>query len=129
MTEWIFSLRSDICVASMYNRATEEMDWKQTYTALKLFQDMEEGLFDDADTDEWKAFCGRYEQLIDDFRLEEVFMEDDKLFARISGEDGEFTSQLYPIGDNTFGRKGGFAKIEFGKDCLTVDGVTCKKIK
>ncbi len=129
VTEWMFSLRSDICVASMYNRATDEMDWKQTYLALKLFQDMEEDLFDDADTDEWRAFCGRYEQLNDDFRLEEVFMEDGKLYARINGEDGEFTSQLYPIGDNTFGRKGGFAKIEFGKDCLTVDGITCRKIK
>ena len=129
VTEWMFSLRSDICVASMYNRATDEMDWKQTYLVLKLFQDMEEDLFDDADTDEWRAFCGRYEQLNDDFRLEEVFMEDGKLYARINGEDGEFTSQLYPIGDNTFGRKGGFAKIEFGKDCLTVDGITCRKIK
>ncbi|MBR5064679.1 MAG: GNAT family N-acetyltransferase [Oscillospiraceae bacterium] len=129
VTEWMFSLRSDICVASMYNRATDEMDWKQTYLVLKLFQDMEEDLFDGADTDEWRAFCGRYEQLNDDFRLEEVFMADGKLYARINGEDGEFTSQLYPIGDNTFGRKGGFAKIEFGKDCLTVDGITCRKIK
>ncbi|MBR4827451.1 MAG: hypothetical protein IKZ75_01270, partial [Oscillospiraceae bacterium] len=82
-----------------------------------------------ADTDEWRAFCGRYEQLNDDFRLEEVFMEDGNLYARINGEDGSFTSQLYPIGENTFGRKGGFAKIEFGKDCFTVDGITCRKIK
>ena len=129
VTEWMFSLRSDICVASMYNRATDEMDWKQTYLALKLFQDMEEYLYDGADTDEWRAFCGRYEQLNDDFRLEEVFMEDGKLYARINGEDGPFTSQIYPIGENTFGRKGGFAKIEFGKDCFTVDGITCRKIK
>jgi hypothetical protein len=24
--------------------------------------------------------------------------------------------------------KGGFAKLEFGKDCLTIDGITCKKL-
>lgn len=27
----------------------------------------------------------------------------------------------------TFGRKGGFTKIVFGKDCLTVNGISCKK--
>ena len=49
--------------------------------------------------------------------------------AVILGEDGEYTSQLYPIGEKTFGRKGGFVKIVFGDDCLTVDDITCKKIK
>ncbi len=24
--------------------------------------------------------------------------------------------------------KGGFAKLEFGKDCLPTDGITCKKL-
>ena len=24
--------------------------------------------------------------------------------------------------------KGGFTKIVFGRDCLTVDGITCKKL-
>ena len=43
-------------------------------------------------------------------------------------EDGEFTSKLYPIGDKTFGRKGGAARIVFGEDCLTINGVTCKKL-
>ncbi len=44
------------------------------------------------------------------------------------GDDVEFTSQLYPIGKKTFGRKGGFAKIIFGENCLTTDGITCKKL-
>ena len=44
------------------------------------------------------------------------------------GEDEEFTSRLYPIGKKSFGRKGGFAKIVFGEDCLNIDGVTCRKL-
>ena len=55
-------------------------------------------------------------------------MQDGKLYAKILGEEGEYTSRLYPIGKNTFGRKGGLAKIEFGENCLTVDGITCKKL-
>ncbi|MBP5155031.1 MAG: hypothetical protein J6252_00445, partial [Clostridia bacterium] len=96
--------------------------------AIELFQTAEEDLFEDADTTEWESFCGKYEQLIEDFRLEEVFMQDGKLYAKILGDDGEFTSLLYPIGEKTFGRKGGFAKIVFGENCLTVGGVTCKKL-
>ena len=55
-------------------------------------------------------------------------MQDGDLYARIAGEDGESTSKLYPIGDKTFGRKGGFAKIVFGDGFLTVDGIACKKL-
>jgi len=54
-------------------------------------------------------------------------MQDGKLYAKFLGDD-EFTSQLYPIGKKTFGRKGGFAKIIFGENCLTTDGITCKKL-
>ena len=55
-------------------------------------------------------------------------MQDGKLYAKFLGDDDEFTSQLYPIGKKTFGRKGGFAKIIFGENCLTTDGITCKKL-
>ena len=89
---------------------------------------MEERAAGDVSRRGWKAFCGRYEQLIPDFRLEEVFLQDGDLYAKILGEEGESTSRLYPIGKNTFGRKGGLAKIVFGENCLTVDGVTCKKL-
>ncbi|MDO5137164.1 MAG: GNAT family N-acetyltransferase [Oscillospiraceae bacterium] len=131
VTEWMFSLREDLCVASMYNRSTEEMDWAQTNMMLKIFQDIEEEMAEDKGVDkaEWPSYCGKYELLNEDFRLEEVYMEDEKLYAKILGEDGEYTSQLYPIGEKTFGRKGGFVKIVFGDDCLTVDDITCKKIK
>ena len=128
LTEWLFSLREDLCVASMMNRSTDEMDWKQSYVAIELFQTKEEELAEGTDTTEWEAFCGKYEQLIEDFRLEEVTLQDGKLYAKILGEDGESVSQLYPIGEKTFGRKGGFAKIVFGENCLTVDGITCKKL-
>ena len=128
VTEWLFSLREDLCVASMFNRSTVELDWKQSCIAIELFQTMEEELAEDTDTTQWEAFCGKYEQLNEEFRLEEVYMQDGKLYAKILGDDGEFTSQLYPIGEKTFGRKGGFAKISFGENCLTVNGITCKKL-
>ncbi len=56
-------------------------------------------------------------------------MQDGKLYAKILGDDGEYTSQLYPIGKKTFGRMGGFVKLTFGRDCVTYDGFTCKKLK
>ena len=129
LTEWCFSLRQDLCVASMLNHATEELDWKQTENAVKLFQTVEEALAGDPDKADWESYCGKYEQLVEDFRLEEVFMKDGSLYARIIGEDGEYASQLYPIGEKTFGRKGGFARIIFGNGCLIVDGITCKKLQ
>ena len=129
LTEWIFSLREDLCVASMLNRSTDELDWKQSEIAIQLFQTAEEELAGNPDTAEWETFCGRYEQPDGDFRVEEVCMQDGKLYAKILGDDGEYTSQLYPIGKKTFGRMGGFVKLTFGRDCVTYDGFTCKKLK
>ena len=59
-----------------------------------------------------------------------MYLEDGGLYAKfIDAERGEITSRLYPIGKKTFGRKGGFAEITFGKDCVTVnDGAACKKL-
>ena len=128
LTEWWFSLREDLCVASMTNRTTEELDEKHSALVLELFQTAEDDLAEDVSRRGWKAYCGKYEQLIPDFPLEEVFMKDGDLYAKIGGEDGGFTAKLYPIGKKTFGRKGGFAKIVFGDNCLTVDGITCKKL-
>lgn len=128
LTEWFFSLREDLCVACMTNRSEEAIDDAQALLAIDLFQDAEDDLAEDVSRRGWKAYCGRYEQLIPDFPLEEVFMKDGSLYAKIGSEEGGFTSKLYPIGKQTFGRKGGFAKIVFGKDCLTVDGITCKKL-
>ena len=130
LTEWLFSLREDLCAAVMFNRTTEELDWKQTEIAVQLFQTIEEDSADTPSKRSLKTLCGQYEHPENtDFCVDEVFLQDGKLYAKfIDKEHGEFTSQLYPIGKKTFGRKGGFAKIIFGKSCLTVDGITCKKL-
>ena len=129
LTEWWFSLREDLCVASMTNRATVAIDEKQWKTSLELFQTVEEDAADLPGLKTLRSYCGKYEQLAEDFRLEEVYLEDGKLYARINGEDGPFTSRLYPIGKKTFGRKGGMAKIEFGDGCLTINGTVCRKLE
>ena len=129
LTEWWFSLREDLCVASMLNRSGDAIDWKHTYLALDLFQNAEAQLAEDADKSEWEAYCGKYEQNVEDLPLREVYLKDGKLYAKVAyKEDGDKTYPLYPIGEKTFGRKGGFAKIIFGENCLTVDGITCKKL-
>ena len=129
LTTWMFSLREDLCVAVMFNRSTDELDWKQSYIAIELFQTAEEDLAEKPGKGRLKALCGKYEHPDDaEICVDEVFMQDGKLYAKFIGDDGEFTSQLYPIGKKTFGRKGGFAKIIFGENCLTTDGITCKKL-
>ena len=128
ITEWMFSLDKDLCVASMTNRSNDKIDWAQTYVALELFQNVEANMNEDMCKRRRKSFCGKYEQNAEDFRIEEVYMEDEKLFARVVTEEGEKVYELYPIGKKTFGRKGGFAKIEFGDACLVIDGITCKKL-
>ena len=130
VTEWIFSLREDLCVASMFNRSTDELDWAQTKIAIELFQTIEEDMADEPGKRSLRACCGKYEHPGNaDLCVDEVFVENGKLYARfIDKEDGEFTGQLYPIGKNTFGRKGGFTRIVFGKGCLTVNGNTFQKL-
>ena len=128
LTEWWFSLREDLCVASMLNRTAEALDWEHGKLSLELFQTAEENMAETPSMRTLRSYCGEYEQLNEDFRLEKVFMQDGRLYAKIMGEDGELTSRLYPIGKKTFGRKGGFAKIVFGENCLTVNGISCKKL-
>ncbi|MBR5948797.1 MAG: hypothetical protein IKZ82_09180 [Clostridia bacterium] len=43
-------------------------------------------------------------------------------------EDDIETCRLYPMGENTFGRKGGLVKPVFGENRCTVDGTVCKKV-
>ena len=124
----MFSLRRNLSVASMVNRSTEYMDESQLDIALRLFQTKEAEMSEGSDTTGWEVYCGKYEQLIEDLRLDEVYMKDGGLYASINGADGPVVSRLYPIGDKTFGRIGGLAKITFGDDCLTIDGTTCRKL-
>ena len=129
LTEWMFSLNKDLCVASMINCSNDKIDWAQTYVAMELFQTVEANMNEDMSKRGRKNFCGKYEQNDPNFRLDEVYLEDETLFARVIAEDETKTYELYPIGRKTFGRKGGFAKIEFGDNCLTInDETTCKKI-
>ncbi|MBQ6117229.1 MAG: serine hydrolase, partial [Oscillospiraceae bacterium] len=130
LTTWIFSLREDLCAAVMVNRSTEEQDREQSKLAIELFQNAEEDLADEPGKRSLKAWCGKYRHPENaDCCVDEVFLQDGKLHAKfIDAEDGEFTAQLYPIGKKTFGRKGGFARIVFGENCLTVEGVTCQKL-
>ena len=129
ITEWIFSLRKDLCVVSMLNHATEKLDMKQTELAVKLFQDGEEYLAGDPSKSALKSYCGKYSHPDGaDFFVSEVFLKDDELYAKFTGPDGEFESKLYRIEKKTFGRIGGFSKLEFGEDCVTVNGAICKKL-
>lgn len=84
----------------------------------------------DPDKSKWPDFCGTYEQLCEDFRLEKVWMQDGDLYGKAcNGPEGEyFTFKLLPIGENVFGRADGGVKITFGDNCLVIDDVTCRKL-
>ena len=84
----------------------------------------------DPDRSKWESFCGKYEHPEDDdFIIDEVFMKDGELYASaVSEEYGVFTFRLYPIGEDTFGRKGGMLELKFGGDCVMYDDFTCKKL-
>ena len=83
------------------------------------------------DKSKWESFCGKYEHPEDeDFIIDEVFLKDGDLYAKASDEERDkFEFQLYPIGEDTFGRKGGMLKVTFDGNSLTFDGVTCKKLE
>ncbi len=130
LTEWWFSLREDLCVASMINRTTEDLAEKNSNLAMDLFQTAEEDLACKPGKRSLKAFCGKYGHPGNaGFCVDEVFLQDGKLYAKfIDAERGEFTGQLYPIGKSTFGRKGGLGKLTFGKGCVMYNDLTCKKL-
>ncbi len=89
----------------------------------------------DADKSNWESFCGKYEHPEDeDFVVDEVFMRDGDLWINVilngeaNDEQGEVSFRLYPIGENTFGRKGGYIELTFGDGCLMYDDLICKKL-
>lgn len=77
-----------------------------------------------------QAFCGKYEHTKDeDYAIDEVFMRGGELHARAIDGEGELTFTLLPIGENRFGRKGGYLELTFGDGFLTMnDGAACKKL-
>ena len=94
-------------------------------------QTIEDLAIRDPDKSNWESFCGKYEHPEDaDFIVDEIFLKDGELHANAIDDDGdEMTFRLYPIGENEFGRKGGFLKVKFGANCLIFDDFTCKKLK
>ena len=129
LTEWWFSLREDLCAASMINKTAEALDRKHGETSFELFQTVEKNAAGTPGKQTLKACCGKYEHPEGaGFCIDEVYTEEGELYAKCVDKDGEITGRLYPIGKKTFGRMGGFDKIVFGDDCLTVGGITCKKL-
>ena len=116
------------------NRTVREFDGIDVDRRLRIRGDRGCGVSiavsDGEDTATYCAGSGRYEHPADaDFCIDEVFLRDGDLYARCVSGDEEFTSELYPIGKNTFGRKGGFARIEFGKDGMRLNGTVSKKLQ
>jgi CubicO group peptidase (beta-lactamase class C family) len=96
---------------------------------------IEDLMIKDPDKSKWESFCGKYEHPEDEgFVIDEVFEKDGELWAKAIIDDddyyeqGDFSFRLYPIGENEFGRKGGFLKVEFGDGCLVMDDIICKKL-
>ena len=94
---------------------------------------IEDLMIKDPDKSKWESFCGKYEHPEDEgFVIDEVYEKDGDLWAKAiiddDDEQGEFPFRLYPLGENEFGRKGGFLNVKFGDGCLVMDGITCKKL-
>lgn len=96
---------------------------------------IEDLMIKDPDKSKWKSFCGKYEHPEDEgFVIDEVYEKDGELWAKAIIDDddyyeqGDFSFRLYPLGENEFGRKGGFLKVKFGDGCLIMDDITCKKL-
>ncbi|MBP5254825.1 MAG: beta-lactamase family protein [Lachnospiraceae bacterium] len=95
------------------------------------FMTLEDIVVKDPDRSDWARFCGKYEHPEDaDFIVDEVFMKDGALYANAIDDEGDaLTFQLYPIGENVFGRKRGLLRLAFGEDCLMFDEYTCRKLQ
>ena len=84
----------------------------------------------DPDRSRWESYCGRYEHPEEgDLIIGEVYMKDGDLFAKGTDDDGvDLDFRLYPIGEDTFGRKAGTARIVFRDGCLSIGDTSCRKL-
>ncbi|MCR5250776.1 MAG: beta-lactamase family protein [Lachnospiraceae bacterium] len=91
---------------------------------------IEDQAIKDPDRSGWEAFCGSYDHPDEaEQHIDEVFLKEGELYARGVDEDGrDYTSKLYPIGENTFSRKRGWTHFIFSENELTFDGIICKKL-
>ena len=87
-------------------------------------------LIPDPDKNEWDAFCGRYQHPEDDRRVYEIYKKDDKLFYHFVNPDNgmAFDMRMYPIGEKTFGINDDDFELFFSDQCLTLNGLDCKKL-
>ena len=93
-------------------------------------QTIEEITIPNPDQTRWDRFCGKYEHPADaSLCIDEVYRNGDDLYAKALDDDGDpMEFKLYPIGDDTFGRKRGMVKLKFGDGCVTYGEYNCKKI-
>ncbi len=91
---------------------------------------IEDECIKDPDSSKWEAFCGLYDHPEDaELIINEVLIKDDDLFAKGVDEDGrDFTSRLYPIGENRFSMKMRWTHFIFDDNELTYDEVKCQKL-
>lgn len=91
---------------------------------------IEDIMVKDPDTSKWESYCGKYEHPEEDtFTIDEVYRKDGDLWAKAIDDEGDpMEFKLYPLEENTFGRKGGMLKVTFGEGCYTIDDMTCKKL-
>ena len=82
----------------------------------------------DADRTGWEAFCGKYEKPDDDLFVDQVFMRDGELFARLIEKSRAWEAKLYPLGGNEFGIKRYSLAFKFGDGSLCYGGYTCKML-
>ena len=90
---------------------------------------IEELAVPDPDKSGWAAFCGRYDYAIGDFRIREIVMKNETLYAMASQGEAAYTLRLYPLGEKTFGVKDLDADLIFGDGTLTLYGQTGKKLE
>ena len=58
-----------------------------------------------------------------------MYLKDGDLWVKAFDDEGDpLEFQLYPLGEDTFGRKGGMLRLTFGEGCYTIDDMTCKKL-
>ena len=88
---------------------------------------IEELAIQNPDRSGWAALCGKYDYVINDFRIEEIFQKDGELYARANYNGRTPELRLYPLAENTFGIKDLDADLTLSDGTLTLYGVTGKK--
>ena len=101
-------------------------DREYAYYWVNESQDL---MLKDPDKSKWPTFCGDYEPLCKAFPLKNIRMQDGDLYGTAVNYLGDdFSFKLLPLGENRFGRAGGSVIIDFGDNCLVIDGITCRKL-